>query len=133
MSWLSVGLSFIPGVGPVAGVLGSVISTVGSCTVCMVALGIGGAWVAGDIHGHHKAEAVCQAADVSAQLAATRRDAAIAAMSAASEKKRADDLAAANSGLDKQVADFELERKKLPAVNGCLLRQSDLQRLQGIQ
>jgi len=120
-------LGLIPGAGLIAPVIGYILR----CTVCMIVMAIGIAWVVGDIHGHRNADAKCRAADIAMQLKAAQRDTAIAADTAALAQQQAADLAKVNDDLNRKVADYETVIAKRGGP-GCHLTGDDVRRLRNI-
>ena len=105
-------VTLIPGVGPIAGVVFKVVAYIARCTPCMLAIAGVVLWIAGDIHGHRKADAKCKAADIAMQLAAAKRDVAAAADAQKFAERKSVELDAQISDLNKKVSDYE----KLPHV-----------------
>lgn len=84
-------LALIPGGSMIAGAVGGVASYILQCRTCMILLGLLIAFAVGDIRGHQKANATCQAAALQAKLDAAQRDAKISAAAAQAAKDGKDE------------------------------------------
>jgi hypothetical protein len=116
---------------PIVSIISSLVGALLRCTPCLIALAVGVAWLAGDIHGHRKADAACRAADIAMQLKAAQRDATIAADTARLAQSQADDLSKLNEDLNRKVSDYESSLKNRPGP-GCPLSADDLRRLRNV-
>lgn len=126
-------LSFLPGIGPIAGVVATVANFIWSCRPCLFALAGIAIFIAGDIRGTRRANEHCREADVAAQLAATQRDLGIKAVTAEFVQNQADKLAAENDELKKKVDQYEADRAKTAIDKRCRLTIDDLKRLRDIR
>lgn len=124
-----LGLLFaMPGVASAFSAGTAVIGFIGRCTVCMIALAIGAAWIAGDIHGHRKSNAACRSEQLAAELATKTADVDIARRAAADAALRAASIQNEADAANKRADDYAEELQKRP-VPACNLNQSDLDRL----
>ena len=129
-------LALIPGAGVAYSAAASVIGAVLRCTVCMIAIAIGVAWVAGDIHGHRKENAAWSAKWSEAEAKSERdrkaRDVFTKAKMEADANDRLAGLTARSSELETKVKKYEHDEELrratgggAAALNACLTDQSD--------
>jgi hypothetical protein len=119
--------TLVPGVGPILGGGLSALGALFRCTLCMIAISIGIAFLAGDLHGDRVANAQCKAADVAMQLAAAQRDVKAAKDAAEFADQQLKTLDAENVALTQKVTAYE----KAPHV-ACPLGDDRANRLRGI-
>ena len=133
-----------PGVASVWNAVGAVIGFIGRCTVCMIAIAIGVAWIAGDIHGRHKDSAEWSAkwdaAEAQAELDRQKRDAFAKAKIEADANDRLAGVSARAETLEAKVEKYEKDdalRRATgaggAAINSCLTDKSDDQWLHELQ
>jgi hypothetical protein len=108
--------------------LGGVLTFLGTPLgqVIAVAAALFGAYVAGDLHGHHEVSVEWKAAVARQAQESKAREEAARAEAAADAKTRADQLAAENADLEQQVKDYA---KKLAANGNCALSDDDARSL----
>lgn len=121
-------LAAAPGVASVFNVGSAVFGAILRCTVCMIAIAIAAAFIAGDIRGKHKAEGVCQADKLRAELATKNADIENARRAAADATLRASAIQVDVDAANKRADDYAEELKKRP-VPSCGLTDADLRRL----
>lgn len=125
-----------PGVATASRAVAAVAGFTVKCAPCMIALAIGTAWVAGDIHGHHKEGATWSARWAAAEAKAERDRMARDAFAKARMEKDANDrlagISASAAELETKVRDYEQQEELRRATGGggaavdpCLTDQSD--------
>lgn len=117
-------LAAIPGVGPIYTVAAGAIGFLLRCTPCLIALAIGAAWIAGDIHGHRKENAQWSAkwdaAEAKAELDRKKRDAFAKAKMEADANERIAGIAARADNLETKVQKYEKDEALRRATGGVV-------------
>lgn len=111
-------LAAIPGVGPVIALGITAVQYLVKCAVCMIALAIGASWLAGDVHGHRKANAACRAADLAMQLNAEKRDASILADTIKFKESQLVTMEGESADLKKRLDAYEADRPNVSCPLG---------------
>jgi hypothetical protein len=125
-----------PGVATVWRLVAAAVEFIFRCKPCLVALAIGIAWVAGDVHGHRHENAAWSAKWSAAEAKSERdRQARDAFVKAKIEKDAGDRLAevsARSTELEKKVEAYERDEElrratgsAAAAIDSCLTDQSD--------
>lgn len=113
------------------GGLSSLLKTVLSCTPCMIALALAGAFLFGDIHATRRERAACHAADIAIQLKAKERDVAIEKDKREFAEGQLKDLEAAKAASDAKVGEYE-KLVEAGKIGRCALSPDAVKRLRDI-
>lgn len=115
-------LTAVPGVATFYSLAARVIGALLRCNLCMIAIAVGVAWIAGDIHGHRKEEAAWSAKWSAAEAKAERdrlaRDVFAKAKTEADANDRLAGISARAEQLETKVQKYERDEELRRATGG---------------